>query len=411
MRRIIRGLYRELWQNSLPHSLISVRYLLPGQDQRVRLHRQLWWQSRPNWPRFVWLLIEFWVWLRWISFSGWRVSWRVLRRRGPDVQVQEGISLWQQGQKLIHLSIGCCVPPREVYRFRLYLEPERIWDLVFDHEINAYHRWRSQPLGLGDVSRALLADKLRQTEVLSGIGIPMAPILACLSRGQAADLSTWLTEGTRLFCKTRSGNCGIGAFTVWQHNGLIQGQRFSGERLPDTKAVSRAWRELLARDAALVQPCLLNHPWLAPLAVGDAAITIRYISCQDREQTCCLSATLEIPAGQDVQSGQMLYVILPIEPESGQIHPFPDALLPSSDAQRRQAGVMTRLPSESMVPDWPILVEASLQAQRRFPDLWAIAWDWVVTPQGPRLLEGNSGWSGAIPQLLYGGFLQGNILR
>jgi hypothetical protein len=40
-----------------------------------------------------------------------------------------------------------------------------------------------------------------------------------------------------------------------------------------------------------------------------------------------------------------------------------------------------------------------------FPDVWAIAWDWVITPSGPVLLEGNSGWGTATPQMIQGGFL------
>ncbi len=35
----------------------------------------------------------------------------------------------------------------------------------------------------------------------------------------------------------------------------------------------------------------------------------------------------------------------------------------------------------------------------------ALETDWVITPDGPRLLEGNTGWAMAIPQMLLGGFL------
>jgi hypothetical protein len=52
------------------------------------------------------------------------------------------------------------------------------------------------------------------------------------------------------------------------------------------------------------------------------------------------------------------------------------------------------------------LVIASERAHAVFPDVWAIAWDWVLTPEGPVLLEGNSGWGTTLPQRLEGGLLR-----
>lgn len=404
VRRLGQVIYREIWQRRLPHGLVSVRYLWSGNDPRVDLHRQLWWQGQPGWPRSVWLLVELWLWLRWVGFTGWLTSWRVWSRWGPQVQTEEGISLGQQGQRLLWLSIGCCIPPWDVYRFRLYREPGQAWDFVYDHEIQSYHRWRSQSLGFGDASRALLADKLRLTTVLSDLGIPVAPILACIPRGQKAGLSPWLTEGKRLFCKTRSGNRGIGAFTVWQSQGKIQGCRFSGEALPDDQAVGKAWHELLQRDDVLVQPCLQNHPGLAGLTESDHAITVRYISYWDGGNARCLSATLEVPMGQTQK--QQSYLIFPIEPDSGIIHLIPESVLLTSEAREHHTAVSAYLMSQRLVPEWTDLIQASLLAQQQFPELWAIAWDWIVTPEGPRLLEGNSGWGGVTPQILYSGFLK-----
>lgn len=63
------------------------------------------------------------------------------------------------------------------------------------------------------------------------------------------------------------------------------------------------------------------------------------------------------------------------------------------------------LPAGFVLPDWPALVASSHHAHARLPGVWAIAWDWVLTPDGPVLLEGNAGWGVSAPQLLNGGFL------
>lgn len=58
------------------------------------------------------------------------------------------------------------------------------------------------------------------------------------------------------------------------------------------------------------------------------------------------------------------------------------------------------------VPRWHELADYTHQAHATFPDIRAIAWDWVITPAGPVLLEGNVGWGAAMPQLMLGGFLR-----
>jgi len=42
-------------------------------------------------------------------------------------------------------------------------------------------------------------------------------------------------------------------------------------------------------------------------------------------------------------------------------------------------------------------------AQALIPTCWAIAWDWVLTPAGLRLLQGTVGWGTAMPPRLNGG--------
>lgn len=76
---------------------------------------------------------------------------------------------------------------------------------------------------------------------------------------------------------------------------------------------------------------------------------------------------------------------------------------PAHVAQER---LWARVPEGLAVPNWAALVTASERAHAAFPNVWAIAWDWVITPTGAVLLEGNSGWGTAMPQLLTGGLLR-----
>jgi hypothetical protein len=273
---VARALYRGIWQRHLPHGLVSWRYLLPG-DERLDLHRRLWWDAPRRLPRALWLGLEAWLWLRWIGFDAWHASWRVVRRFGPEIRASEGLSLGRQGLRTLSLALAWCITPADVYRFRLYRDPFAALDYVYGNELQAYHHRLNAARGLTRASMALLQDKRRQTEALALDGIPMAPILAHLPHGASTPLAGLLEIGHAYFCKTCSGNRGEGAFTVWRTPDGLHGRMLSGARLESTDAVETAWSRLLALDEALIQPRLANHPQLAPLALGEDAITVRFI--------------------------------------------------------------------------------------------------------------------------------------
>lgn len=398
---------RELWQRRLPKGLVGWGYLWPGGDDRLRCHRQIWWQRGDRWPRGLWLMVQGWQWLRWVLWYGWLSTGYAVHRRGPAVMRQEGISLAQQWWRVGRLALGWCILPSDAYRFGLYRCPAQALDYIYEQELPAYHYWRSAPLGLTQTSLDLLQDKLALAEALTPLGIPMVPTAQCVTKNAPhLPLTEYLREQKRVFCKSRSTHQGRGAFAAWHTATGLAGQRFEGEPLADTAAVEAAWQHLCTLDDALIQPCLTNHRVLAPLAFDNLAITVRYISQWQGAEPCGLSAVLEVPTGLDQASHRTLYTILPIDLASGQLLPWPYPENLPEIARQAMDRLWGQLPANLYLPDWASLVAASHCAQRQFPDVWAIAWDWVLTPDGPVLLEGNSGWGMATPQMLQGGILQ-----
>lgn len=401
----LKRLQRELWQRQLPHGLLGWRYLCPGNDSRIGLHRRLWWQAGERWPRGLWLLVQLWLWLRWVLWLGWRNSWRVVRRLGPEVQQRHNISMTQQLLRTLRLSIGWCIAPHDVYRFGLYLRPEAALDYVYDHESVAYHAWRSRSLGLRPDSLRCVQDKLALAEHLRSVGLPVVHTLQRIKSGSSTSLNQALGDRGRAFCKMNSGNQGRGAFAVWQGADGLTGQNFTGQALPDTAAVEAAWHHLLTLDDALIQPLLTNHPALADMVQsGFDAITVRFITEWRAGVLRCLCATLEVPAGKTPQ-GHTRYGILPIVAETGLLQPFPSPNGQTQIQRQMTEQLLSRTPANRIVPHWSELSAASFEAHRQFPDVCAIAWDWVITPDGPLLLEGNIGWGAATPQLCLGGFI------
>lgn len=404
LKRGLRYLKRELL-GTLPHGLMNWRYLLPSQDIRVQQHRHLWWTSPSHFPRPIWLLLEAWLWLRWVSFDAWRATWKTVRVLGPDVLNHEGLTLAQQAYRTLRISIAWCIPPSQIYSFKLYLNSAAVLDFIFDHETTAYHAWRSQNLGFTRQSLKLLQDKEALSQKLSAAGVPLVQTLSCIPANTDTNIQHWLKDGNELFCKTRSGSRGLGAFTVSATAEGLHGQQYKGRALNTTQEVENAWQNLLALDDALIQPLLKNHPHFDKLSAGSDVITLRFITQKQKCGLNCLSATLEVNV-TDPQDKSSYYVLLPIESMSGEILPYPSQALFSAAERQVSVKLLSTLEPNATIPNWATVTQYSYQAHQFFPDIREIAWDWVITPEGPRLLEGNAGWGTEALQILQGGLLK-----
>lgn len=376
----------------------------------MRRHFRIWWASRPGRARPLWAAFQLWFWLRWICWAGWRAGFSALRRHGPDLRREGGISILRQCLTLVRLTVGWGIPPGELYALGVMRDPARALDFVYDCETAGFHALRNNEAGGGQWRRdaARLADKVEATRVLQEAGLPVAPIRHVVPRGVDVPLAPLMSGGEAVFCKLRRGNQGLGAFAAGSGPEGLQGESFLGRPLPDAEAVEAAWRALLARGDALVQPVLETHPDLARLTDSGAAITLRHITLRQAGGIGELSALVEIPRPAE-GTGRILYSFLPVSYADGRLLRFPASRLSAPQAAVA-AAQWQRVPEGAVVPHWATLRAASLRAHRCFPDLWAIAWDWVVTPEGPVLLEGNSGWSLRMPQLLLGGFAGAGVI-
>lgn len=402
-------LLREAWRRALPHGVLTPLYLWPGDDARIRLHRDLWWRAGAGWPRGPWLLLQAGLWLRWVAWRGWWHALRAVRRFGPEVRERHGLSLVRQFARTCRIALGACIAPAEVYRFGLLQRPQGWPDYVYAHEARAFHAVRSASWG-GPLAASLrqLQDKAALATLAAAHGIPVTTSwrIAC---GASSSLDAALGPLARAFCKANAGHQGRGAFAVWRTPAGLRGRSFEGRAL-DAAQLETAWRALLARDDVLVQPLLENHAALAPMGCDPAlAITVRFISQREAARCGGLCAMLEVPV-QGPADAALQYCIQPIALATGEIGPLPPPAVPLARAATQDA-VLERAPADRRVPHWAALVRHSLQAHAAFPDLWAIAWDWVLTPAGPVLLEGNPGWDVAVPQLLLGGFAAPQALR
>jgi hypothetical protein len=406
--RFVRFVWREAVRRRLPHGVVHWRYLTLRPSEALLRQRSLWLASLPEVPRPCWIILESWLWLRWQLWSGPGAVWRSLRLTGPAIRAEEGTSLARQAWRFGTLSLGYCIPPSEIVRFRLYSNAPAATEYVYDHTLPAFHAQRNAASAAADASVRLLGDKERQTAELTELGVAMVPVLAVARRGSCEPLAPHLSNRGSLFFKPRHGSRSQGAFSAHLDVGAVVVDPVVGCQMRGDDAAIY-WASLLHADDMIVQPRLAVDPEVGDLASTDDIVTVRYISQRRRagegldSELICYCATLELPAGRSGESLRPVYVVLPLDPLTGRVGQWPDRLR-SAEAAANYDRVYGRL-GDRFVPGWPTIRHQSHVAHRHFPGVHAIAWDWAVTPDGPRLLEGNAGWGAATPQVLHGGLL------
>jgi hypothetical protein len=393
---------RHFIYRKMPHGLMSIRYLWTFRDSHILAHRALWWQSGKNLPRLLWLLLECLLYIRWVIISGPLCSlryWRSARNTNPeDFTLKNLFALFQ-------LTLGWCIHPKDCYRFNLLEHPHHVLNYVYDHEINAYHAQRNSQLNLNKKQLKILQDKIALTEFLGDKGIPVVPIIKNYSQyTEFKQIAEILPRKTKVFCKMRSGNQARGAFAAWPTKHGWNGKTFFGKKLETLQAVESAWKDLCLLDDALIQPYQNNHPKLEYLSDINETITVRLITHWVSGALECLMIVLEVPVSVTLKNGtkKIGYNLYQIDVQSGLIKPFPLAHNVTSDILQKS----NLLNTNTILPYWKQLLEASFCAHNQFPGIWAIAWDWVITSDGPLLLEGNSGWGANTVQKVFGGWLK-----
>lgn len=395
-----------------PHGLFAGSFFLGRPGPRERLHRAALLARRQRWPLPVWVVLQAWLALRWRVLHAEAETRKAVALYGAAVEAEEGVAIAEQERIVLGLARRYCIHPADAYSFRLYHQPQRAHDYVHDVETGGMHLLINGTTRLRD--HDLLMDKAGFVERMTPMGLPVVPTLARLERADAASLGTLArlaaTAPRGVFVKARRGSRAQGAFFVQGGPEVtsLAGQFLDGRPLPAPEAVARALAGICRGDMALVQPRLGTDEALATGSENAAVlrvITRRMPSGGGHE---ILSAHLRLPVSlpPGLAAPGREEVVLRVEPETGAISRGAAsvlALLPETRAI--EEATVSRLGPDPGIPSWDAICAASLAGHDAHPRLWAVAWDWLLPPEGPRLLEGNVIWGMRRPQLMEGGML------
>lgn len=288
------------------------------------------------------------------------------------------------------------VPPGAALRLGLIRDgwldrwPEFVWDALVGWNLAASGR------GLRG-SLAALSDKSLTNRRLAAVGLPTVAGVELPRGARLEAIRDALDAHGSLFVKPRDGSRGRDSFVV--DAGLVVTAYQACRPVVDASA---ALSRVLAVEPVLVQPRLRSHRDFTEAADPHDVTTLRVVTRWHGTRSTVFSAALELP--NPLTQLEPAYTILGVGTDGtirSDVRPpwVAHHQTASSDAVQDLVG--------STLPQLAEAIALAPAAHRQFPGAFAVAWDVALSVDGPRFLEGNTGFGTVVPQWLSGGLLAG----
>jgi hypothetical protein len=297
--------------------------------------------------------------------------------RRIDLAAFPGCSRAATARAAWHAALRHNIPPLEYFAYRVAEAPGTPPDAwILQGEVTRLLAMLARP-----EARRLAADKLDFASFCEAHGFASVPTLARLGAG----LDAPEPAEPAVIIKPRIGANGR-AISLWWHTPDAWRPEGGGEGTAWTGVQSRVL--VGAGGEMLVQPFLRPHPALSRHCVpGSGAARIVTGLWPDGRAEALYASFAVPPAGAVTSNGGPRRMV---ELGSGR-------LLPAGPGRRRDVfgGADDGAALEGLIlPDWPAALELTLAAHHAFPPRAVLlGWDVALTPEGPVLIEVNTGLS------------------
>ena len=367
----------------VPHTIVSWRFLLPGQDQAVKLHRKVFLRAWPTLSRPAWALIAIYSTTTWLCFFSWLQLYRAFSRHSQQLRQQQGIPRGQQLRDLLRLAFLHHIPPGNYYQYSLFNQPGRKWlHYIYTFQLAQWHSVMS--VGASETSKHLLACKHDFSLHMQKVGLPAIKTIQFLSKGQALT-SDQLFRQQSLFLKPDTGHQKIGCYELHYQAENEQYRLITADVLTDKNDILDFLNKQILLQDYLIQPLIRNHPDISACFNTDTLVTLRLVTGIVKHQPVILFATLELP----IDGKQDTVCPLLMDVQTG-------GILHDADNSYIHSELRTNLVNQfagQVVPFWQQSIDTVFRAHQQLQDIPTIGWDIIISPEGLYILEGNSGWA------------------
>jgi hypothetical protein len=373
-----------------PHLILWPGHVEGWAISRLRRAYRIAWRRRFGPRDFLRTAIG---WLLWPPISvvlalreGLRFGGPVARAGGPGVAQQIVQQVW--------LSICYRIVPRYYYVFELHrpeLRRRAAEYLTRTETKSGVYRALKQR---GDRSRFVrINDKLAFSSFFGRHGLRVAPVFASfragLRVGNVGDGS--LPEERDLFVKKIEGRGGIGA-ALWQAQPHGRYRNTRGEECTGEELVARVLESSKQADC-LIQARMVNHPEIADLTPG-ALSTVRLLTIlneQGEPEAVNAAFRMAISKTSPVDNFHAGGIAAAVDVATGTLGAATGLGL-GGDFRWHETHPLTggRIRGRCL-PHWAQAVALAIAAHRLVAPRVMVGWDIGFLPEGPCLIEGNTG--------------------
>lgn len=396
------------------------QFFIASKSSPLHLHKKLLLQAGPNISTWQHFLVCACGVLFWYAFLFWwqlcKLYWcktpksRSFRRSKPVLN---------ELLDILYLGLWLGVEPYQYFRFKLFLHDRRRWLYwVFEQEqalwLQVHSVQRHKEPKYCDAEK-LLSDKYRFEKHLAQHNISSAQTLKYIHRNQDIPI-TELFLRRDLFLKPNSSSSMRGCLCLRykksQNSYELSGRNFdySSVKLEDEEQIISLLNACFAKSDYLIQEVLENSQQLESLLGLSELVTIRIISfysskgCSTEESTDkevgLAYQTLECPILKpNAEPNLNQWILYPVEQHTGEIL-YPHYLIKEPSQNDPQPIEMRKV--GCLIPEWQRCIDLVKRAHLTVPNLKTIAWDLCITEPGPTIIEANSGWGLAAPQISSG---------
>jgi hypothetical protein len=373
-----------------PHLLLWPGHPEGSAIRRLRRAYRIAWQRRFG-PRVCLRIATGWLLWPLIGFvlavqTGMRLGGSVARNRGPGMGQQVAEQFW--------LALCYRIVPRSYYIFELH-RPElrrRAAEYLTRAETKSgiYRALKQR----GDRSKFVrINDKLAFSTFFGRNGLRVVPVFAAfragLKVGNVGDGT--LPEGRDLFVKKIEGRGGIGA-EVWlaQPHGRYRGSR--GEEITIENLVARVLEHSKGADL-LIQARAVNHPGIADLTPG-ALSTVRLLTIlneQGEPEAVNAAFRMAVSRTSAVDNFHAGGIAAAVDMATGMLGAATGLGL-GGDFRWHDTHPLTGAQIRGRrLPNWQEAVALAIAGHRLVAPRVVVGWDIGFLPEGPCLIEGNTG--------------------
>jgi len=387
----MRRLLKQLKINKQPRFILHPRYILPKLTGPLALHRQLFFLSNQHPAR---LLINFYAYLSWISFTVWSSSYKACRSKPAEkLKLQTNLTSLALFRNLLKLGVFYGIAPRYYFKYELF-KPENKQQTLryfYNAELPYFHDYTNKQFPNHKQAARLMGDKQGFALALKKIGLPSVPGHIYKSSDLQTNASILYSKKS-LFCKPNHGSRSADAFLMAYDEQTTQYhiKPVTQPDIYDSKAISNYLNQVFScHNTLLIQDFIEDHPEIHAMSQQEPTTTVRIITEKSHHGSDTvpelLYLQLELP--KEKQERQF-YAILPLALDSLEVDPVFKSKNKNTVPQEPYPVI-----SDALKKELRQSIAICIQAHAKLLAMRSVSFDIIIGKNGPVVLEANYNWS------------------